>query len=149
MKNKPQWLIDAENEINNFEQTKFGKMTDKEFRLSERQSNAGKSGGSKLISLGKNNATVEGRLKGLEIGRSKGASSKGGKKNVESGHLAKVRNPSKAGSAASKSENSVNKQKFQCPPTSEHPEGRVISRNWLKWYCDKHNLNIEDCIRVN
>ena len=32
MKNKPQWLIDAENAINKFADTKVGKMTDKEFR---------------------------------------------------------------------------------------------------------------------
>ena len=30
--NKPQWLIDAENEIKNFENSKFGKLNDKQFR---------------------------------------------------------------------------------------------------------------------
>ena len=43
--NKPQWLIDAENEINQFAETKIGKMTQKEFKFHERQSYAGKAGG--------------------------------------------------------------------------------------------------------
>jgi hypothetical protein len=37
MKNKPQWLIDAENEINEFADTTIGKMSDKEFRIYDRQ----------------------------------------------------------------------------------------------------------------
>ena len=44
--NKPQWLIDAENEINQYAETKLGKMSQEEFKFFERQSNAGKSGGS-------------------------------------------------------------------------------------------------------
>lgn len=34
--NKPQWLLDAEKAIQNFEDSKYGKMTDKQMRLSER-----------------------------------------------------------------------------------------------------------------
>lgn len=118
-------------------------------KKSHKQSNAGKIGGAKLISLGKNNATPEGRAKGFEKARKNGAPSRGGKKHVESGHLAKVRNPSKAGLAAAKSDNSINKQKFKCPSTKEYPEGRIISRNWLKRYCEANDLDINDCIRIN
>lgn len=34
--NKPQWLIDAENAINEFENSKYGKMNTKEFNISQR-----------------------------------------------------------------------------------------------------------------
>jgi hypothetical protein len=64
--NKLQWLIDAENEINNAANTKYGKMSDKEFRFSEKQSNAGKAGGK-----------ITGPIQG--------------KRNVESGHLQSLR----------------------------------------------------------
>tara|TARA_R110000751_G_scaffold128099_1_gene230151 strand:+ start:33 stop:530 length:498 start_codon:yes stop_codon:yes gene_type:complete len=37
MKNKQQWLIDAENIITEFAKTKIGKMSDKEFRKHEHQ----------------------------------------------------------------------------------------------------------------
>ena len=146
--NKPQWLLDAEKDINEVHETNYGKLTDKEFKLKERQSNAGKSGGTSLSLSGKNNATHEGRLKAMSK-MTKEQRSNGGKKNVETGHLANVRNPSKAGLAASKSENSINKQKYKCPPTKEYPEGRIISRNWLKRYCDANNINIDECIRVS
>ena len=46
--NKPQWLIDAENEINNAANTKYGKMTDKEFRFSQHQSYANKCANDKM-----------------------------------------------------------------------------------------------------
>ena len=47
--NRPQWLIDAENEIKKFNETKHGSMSDKEFRFSEKQSNAGSIGGTENI----------------------------------------------------------------------------------------------------
>jgi len=50
--NKPQWLIDAENEINQFAETKLGKMSQEEFKFFERQSNAGKAGVAKLREQG-------------------------------------------------------------------------------------------------
>ena len=37
--NKPQWLIDAENEIKNFEESEYGKLTDKEFKQSTKMIN--------------------------------------------------------------------------------------------------------------
>jgi len=71
--NKPQWLIDAENEIKSFEESKFGKMSNQEFKLSERQSNAGKSGG--VIS--QQNITFEQRsLKSKKVNITLGAEGK-------------------------------------------------------------------------
>lgn len=52
MKNKPQWLIDAENEINQFAESKIGKMTEKEFLFHERQVNAGKAAGKVAVEKG-------------------------------------------------------------------------------------------------
>lgn len=116
MKNKPQWLIDAENEIKNFEQTKFGKMLDKEFRFSEKQSHAGTSGGEKAKESGQLSDAIskaqiywqENPEHKQEIGKRLGsvqgpinrdnghASNMGklhgpiqGRKNVESGHCAR------------------------------------------------------------
>jgi hypothetical protein len=89
--NRPQWLIDAENEIKNFENTKFGKMTDKEFRLSERQSNAGKSG-IKIITDDHRrsawNSFVE--SENFKESCSKGGVTQGNK-SVESGQLERMR----------------------------------------------------------
>lgn len=52
MKNKPQWLIDAENEINQFAETKIGKMTQKEYEFYERQRHANKFANEKMKKLG-------------------------------------------------------------------------------------------------
>lgn len=103
--NKPQWLIDAENEIKNFENTEFGKLSDKEFNFKEKQSNAGTNGGNKAKETGQ---VYEAAVKGREIystdPRLKTNAQKmgntQGKKNVESGHLAKVRNPKKSGAVS-------------------------------------------------
>ena len=82
MKNKPQWLIDAENQINQFAESKIGKMSQEEFKFFEKQANAGRAGG---IS-----AVKSGQL--IEAARA-GGSKQGpiqGKANVESGHLASI-----------------------------------------------------------
>ena len=65
--NKEQWLIDAENEINNFENSKYGKMSEKEFRGSERGNENVESGHLAKIS----------KLGGKVVGDS----------HVESGHI--------------------------------------------------------------
>ena len=70
--NKPQWLIDAENEINNAANTIFGKMSDKEFRRKE------------ITSFAASCVSKENNIK-------KGKST--GQKNVESGHLKSITKP--------------------------------------------------------
>jgi hypothetical protein len=74
--NKPQWLIDAEAEINKFEQTKYGKYTDGQLS----KSIAGSWAGRKNVESGHLDriSTFESR-------------SNGGKTNVESGHLDRIR----------------------------------------------------------
>lgn len=59
MKNKPQWLIDAENEINEFAKTKIGKMSDKEFRKHDRQYTNGVNRGI----INNSNGTIERAIK--------------------------------------------------------------------------------------
>ena len=51
-KKKEQWLIDAENEINRFAETKWGKLTEKEFTYLEAQAHAGRAGGQKALDSG-------------------------------------------------------------------------------------------------
>jgi hypothetical protein len=67
--NKPQWLIDAENEIKNFEESNYGKLTDKEFKRKEAASFA-------ASCVSKENKSIKGK--------------KGGLKHVESGHLKSI-----------------------------------------------------------
>lgn len=83
MKNKPQWLLDAEAEIQKFEQTEWGKLTEKEFRRKEASSNVGKMYGTINVENGhlKKIAKKGGHVQGKVQGR----------KNVESGHLDRIR----------------------------------------------------------
>lgn len=77
--NKPQWLIDAEIDINEFHETKHGKLTDKEFKRKEASSFA-------ASCVSKENRIKNGKKSGV--------------KNVESGHLksiTKLWNPEEAG----------------------------------------------------
>jgi hypothetical protein len=77
--NKPQWLIDAENEIKNFEESKYGKMTEKEFNLKDQFEYFTKLGRNKYKNdpRSKENAKAMGSIQG--------------KKNIESGHMQRMR----------------------------------------------------------
>ena len=85
--NKPEWLLKAEEEQAKFLKTKFGKMSQKEYEFHERQSHAGKSGGSKTVAVHKESGYFQSE-------EWKQSQSKGGKtsgdNNVKSGHWAKV-----------------------------------------------------------
>jgi hypothetical protein len=82
-----------------------------------------------VINSANSNGTYEGR-------------SKGGRKAVESGQLASVRDIPKATQASLNSPNCVNKQKWLCP------DGKItITANYKK-YCIKRGLNIDECKRI-
>jgi len=86
MKNKPQWLIDTESEINKFSDTKVGKMTDKEFREYDGRIRAGQITG--------NINKESGHIQNLnDYPRAEGQRSEAGKlggdKNVETGWMNK------------------------------------------------------------
>lgn len=81
MKNKPQWLIEAENEINQFAESKIGKMTQKEYTFYERQCTASKAANEKFKSLGypnlsknwnNNEAQSKGGIKARDTHRASG-----------------------------------------------------------------------------
>ena len=70
MKNKQQWLIDAENIITEFAKTKIGKMSDKEFRKHEHQRYANQCANAKhaetgFANLAKNRTTEHQTKAGL------------------------------------------------------------------------------------
>ena len=105
--NKPQWLIDAENEIKNFENSKYGKMSQKEFTKSEVGKHIGeiakKSGqldavrnpsiGGKAAKLvnAQSKAGLAAKLVNAQSKAGKVGGKIGGKKHVESGHLDNIR----------------------------------------------------------
>ena len=144
MKNKPEWLIKAEEEQAKFKESKFGKMNQKEFEYYERQSSAGAIGG--IVNMEKNAEQLKtdaakwrsenpekvselASLRGL-ITRAKHpnlASENGkkvGKMHVESGHLAKVRDTNKMLSGANKV--------IKCPHCPK--EGQLA--NMKRWHYD-------------
>jgi hypothetical protein len=98
--NKPQWLIDAEKDIQEFEDSKYGKMDNKEFLYSQRQSNAASVSGKNNVKngiFGTKDSKANKALKEsgwYESERNKKICSENGKKigpiqgrkNVESGH---------------------------------------------------------------
>ena len=144
MSNKPEWLLKAEEEIANFAKTKIGKMDQKEFEYYERQSYAGVIGG--IVNMEKNAEQLkaaaakwrtENPEKVSELASLAGiashlknpdhvkiAGSKGGLKNVESGHLAKVRDTNKMLSGANKV--------IKCPHCPK--EGQLA--NMKRWHYD-------------
>jgi hypothetical protein len=82
-----------------------------------------------VINSQNSNGTYEGR-------------SKAGRKAVESGQLASVRDIKKAHAASLNSPNCVNKQKWLCP------DGKItITANYKK-YCIKRGLDINECKRI-
>ena len=120
--NKPEWLLKAEQEQAKFNETKVGKMNQKEFEFYERQSNAGKSAylgetgiwnmdptskkeaerkGGKTGASGKKQVQ-DGTYKKRAIAGGKKQGPIQGRKNVESGHWAKL---SKLGAAATAKKN--------------------------------------------
>lgn len=136
---KPQWLIDAENAINEFENSKFGKLSDKEFRFSEKQSNSGKNAGLKAKKSGqfKSFAIAGGKVVGLVQGR----------KNVESGHLDSI--TPKSGSEEAKQRN-IHRQKLMkergthnsqivmtCPHCNKTGKGVPAMNRWHFNNCKK------------
>jgi hypothetical protein len=101
MENKPQWLIDAEAALEEFNQSEIAKKTDYQifrktvtvFNDIERQSLNGKAGGKALVESGK---AVENLKKATEAAFDKKAYLKANKAAVDAGA------PSKAGSVSGK-----------------------------------------------
>jgi hypothetical protein len=103
---KPQWLIDAEAEITNFEKSKYGSMSQTEFNYDQRQITAShshwKNNRDSALDHLRKVSTSESCSKGGHSAKLVGAQSKGGKingpiqgrKNVESGQLEKARQKS-------------------------------------------------------
>jgi hypothetical protein len=84
MKNKPQWLLDAEAEIQKFEQTEWGKLTQKEFTRKQASHEAGKTQGQKNVESGElqKRSKLGGQIGGKISGRN----------NVLNGHLNSILN---------------------------------------------------------
>ena len=55
-----------------------------------------------------------------------------GRKSVESGHLKRVRT----------GPNGINNQLVQCP------DGHITNHSWKGRYCEKHGLDVNECIRI-
>jgi hypothetical protein len=114
---KPQWLIDAEAALEKFNQSEFGKKTEAEIKLFEKQRNA---------SLARH-AHPEAK-KSLKIWQSAGGKSgTSGKKNVESGHWKKVQ---QAGTEASL-------KLVKC----EHCQESFNTGNYSRWHGDHCEKN--------
>ena len=78
--NKPQWLLDAEKAIQEFHETEFGKLTDKELRFKQKQSHAASFSGRKAVITGQF-ASIKTKQHQIKAGI------KGGTKLVESGKV--------------------------------------------------------------
>lgn len=132
--NKPDWLIKAQEEMAKFAETKIGKMTEKEFRFSEKQSNAGKIGGK-----------IAGHIQG--------------KKNVESGHLESLRtteHQSNAGTKGGKRNMELHKEELMAAAAQwklDNPEklkqqGIKMNENIDPEFRKQHNKKVANKIYV-
>ena len=134
--NKPQWLIDAENEIKNFEESKHGKMTKHQISSSingvnrnndkESQSNAAK----KLIKTLKDNGTYK-------------------EKQSNAAKIANA-NPNRIIKFASlkTKENQSNASKAANTKNCMCPDGFITTPAYATKYCKKMGLDRTKCIKL-
>lgn len=132
MKNKPQWLLDAEAEIQKFEQTEWGKLTEKEFKRKEAASNAGKIGGAK----GGKTSWANNRDRMLKISSNAGkiGGSKGGKTSWANDRDRMLKLASNAGKiGGSKGGKTTSAIKIECP----HCGKTANPGNYAQYHGDK------------
>lgn len=127
--NKPQWLIDAENDIKAFEETKYGKMTSRQFINSENARNVinKKAGGIATGKKSKELQKITGQFASIKTKEHQtNAAKKAGAKNVESGSWKKTQE------AAHK----TLKIQHTCP----HCNKTLSGLNYRRWHGDNCKL---------